>query len=95
MKLYLMLVFLYLHLSNAFLYGEYIRMQYIGNTLHIMHYEDGPLPECETVQNKKIKKAAVASGYLQAIKNCIKSVKIIYYMIPSLNKTLYDELNQQ
>ncbi len=94
MKLYLMLTFLYLHLSNAFLYGEFIRMQYIGNTLHIMHYEDGPLHDCYYVKNTEIKKAAVATGYLQAIKNCIKSVKIIYYMIPSFNKTLYDELNQ-
>ena len=89
-----MLTFLYLHLSNAFLYGEFIRMQYIGNTLHIMHYEDGPLQDCDYVNNNEIKKAAVATGYLQALKNYIKSIKIIYYMIPSFNKTLYDELNQ-
>ncbi len=99
MKLYLIL--LCIVMSNAFFYGDFIKVRSIKNTIHVLDTESGDhlikknekcieklehfclsikvvyymIPKYHI--NKEIKKAAVATAYIKAFKNWLKSINIV------------------
>jgi hypothetical protein len=76
MKLYLLLI--YITLSNAFLYGDFMKVRYLKNNIHVVQAES---------DNDLIKRNENCVEWFQRF--CL-SVNVLYHMIPKydINKEI-------
>ena len=89
MKLYILTLLMFL--SNGFMYGEFMKIKYQGNELHVMNLQNKN--DHDSINNyNKIKRAAVPSGYIKAIQNWWLSLNVLYNMTPKTNNTLFFRL---
>jgi hypothetical protein len=95
MKLYLILSSIVIFNTDAFFYGDFMKVRYIKNNIHVLDAESNNDECIEKIErfclsvnviyhmipkydiNKEIKKTAVATGYIQAFKNWLKSINIV------------------
>ena len=105
-------------ISNAFFYGDFMKVRSIKNTIHVLDAESGDdlirknekciekfERFCLSVKvvyymipkyhiNKEIKKAAVATGYINVFKNWLKSINIVNTGIAGLWIVNKNQTNQ-
>lgn len=85
-------------ICNGFMYGEFMKIKYVESNLNLMNlmneYEvdDGKKSDNLQVSDWKIKRSAVASGYIEAIKNWWFYVNVVYNMTPKTNTSIFFRL---